>query len=1015
MAKQTAGEIGAGSDGERPSIAPSWLRRLCPWCSRKHSARTYATVPVIALILPLLAFSLFVILHLNDRERDADRKDLASTARALSAAMDLKMKMAVSALEVLAGGHAIAEGDLEHFYAEAQRVAALHHGWVLLADREGMQVFTTRDPLGTPTRPLRSTQIVKTVAETGVTQISGAFVGFAEPQVSAYLPVKLSGEIPYVLLISFNMGELSQALLDQQLPESWTVQVMDRGHHIIARNAAMDPSAELDQWSPPGDAAAGDTFTALDAHGEPALAALARSSFTGWSLVVMVPKSEIYAPLYQSLRHIGVAAAVLLLVGSATVVFVGRSIAGPMRALAAAALALGRGERLPPMAARIIEVDDVMTALIAAGAHLAEEARERGAAEAALRRSEQRFRDIAETSGDWIWETDREHRFTYFSKNGPAAFSLNPQELLGRARWEFNSDAEGGSWAPHRADLDARRPFRGLRYSFTSDGGNRIHYCVGGKPIFDDKGEFLGYRGTATNETAIVEARGRAERAENLLQDAIDSLSAGVLIYDQDDRLIMANEAWRQSYRKSLGVPAIGRTFEEVVREDLAAGRYTDAIGREREWLAKRIEHHRSGTGSLQQQIGGDRWFLVTDRRMRNGGIAGLRVDITDLKAAQAALRASEERLDRAQEIAKIGSWELDVASKQYIWSKEMFRIRGFAEDAPQPTMGSLVRTIHADDFPKVHEWLKELRNGGEPSAVEFRVRRPDGEERVISSEGRCIRDQNGAVTRVTGTAQDVTEARRTEAAREELEHQLRHSQKLEALGTLAGGIAHDLNNTLVPVVAMTKLAMKRAGGDKQMLQCLGMIHDAGNRARDLVKRVLAFSRKDRAERQEFDIANVVCEALGMLRATVPTTISLVSDIRPVPNFVGDSTQIHQVVINLVTNAMQAIGPEPGTVSVSLNTVKDPARRRPTTIRLMVSDSGCGMDEATARRIFEPFFTTKGVGEGTGLGLSVVHGIVTNHGGAIRVESRPGQGARFIIDLPTVAEQELSLPAKIPA
>ena len=162
-------------------------------------------------------------------------------------------------------------------------------------------------------------------------------------------------------------------------------------------------------------------------------------------------------------------------------------------------------------------------------------------------------------------------------------------------------------------------------------------------------------------------------------------------------------------------------------------------------------------------------------------------------------------------------------------------------------------------------------------------------------------------------------------------------------------------------------------------------------------------------------MAGVVREALAMLRATTPSTISLASDIRPVPGFVGDPTQIHQIVVNLVTNAVQAIGNAAGTVSVTLSAVVEGPGRKPTSIRLVVSDTGCGMDDATAQRIFEPFFTTKGVGEGTGLGLSVVHGIVTAQGGTIKIESRPGQGSRFVVELPMASEIEVPFAEKIPA
>src|SRR5882757_9302729 len=165
----------------------------------------------------------------------------------------------------------------------------------------------------------------------------------------------------------------------------------------------------------------------------------------------MIPRAEIYAPFYRSLWDVGLAAGMLLLLGTVIAVLVGRSIAGPVRALSDAAVALGRGTPLPPMHTRINEVNDVATALVDAATRLADQSRERDTAEAALRRSEQRFRDVAEISGDWIWETDREHRFSYFSKVDARTFGRDPRELLGRTRWEIASDSDSERWVGHRA------------------------------------------------------------------------------------------------------------------------------------------------------------------------------------------------------------------------------------------------------------------------------------------------------------------------------------------------------------------------------------------------------------------------------------------------------------------------------------------------------------------------------------------------------------------------------------
>ncbi len=197
----------------------------------------------------------------------------------------------------------------------------------------------------------------------------------------------------------------------------------------------------------------------------------------------------------------------------------------------------------------------------------------------------------------------------------------------------------------------------------------------------------------------------------------------------------------------------------------------------------------------------------------------------------------------------------------------------------------------------------------------------------------------------------------------------------------------------------MTELVLQdlpAGSGDRGPLQ---LVLAGAKRARELVGQILAFSRREQASTREFDLTDIAGEALMMLRASIPSMIALVDHIEPALPMMGDPGQLHQVLVNLVVNAAQAIGDRRGTVTVRAQRENDGSH-----IRLSVADPGCGMDGVTRERVFEPFFTTKEVGKGTGLGLSIVHGIVTNHGGAIAVESAPGQGTRFDILLPTGLE-----------
>jgi len=273
----------------------------------------------------------------------------------------------------------------------------------------------------------------------------------------------------------------------------------------------------------------------------------------------------------------------------------------------------------------------------------------------------------------------------------------------------------------------------------------------------------------------------------------------------------------------------------------------------------------------------------------------------------------------------------------------------------------------------------------------------------------------------VVAAVRDVSERQRAEEERRRLEAQLRQSQRVEALGTLAGGIAHDFNNILGAIVGHLEFALHHVTGNAQATQSIEAVRRASHRARDLVRRILMFSQLEGVHHRVVTLRPIVEEAVSLLRATIPSTVALtVTSDDPVPDILADATQLHQVIVNLCTNAWQAMEGKQGGIAIRLGgvTIDDAstlAELRPGRYaRLTVADTGCGMDAVTIDRIFEPFFTTKGIGVGTGLGLSVVHGIVRAHGGAIDVRSEPGRGTTFDLYFPAVNEPATSGEIAIP-
>lgn len=632
-------------------------------------------------------------------------------------------------------------------------------------------------------------------------------------------------------------------------------------------------------------------------------------------------------------------------------------------------------------------------------------AAERRQAEEALRHSESRFRDIAEFSADWIWESDISHRFVFLS--GPGA-----QMIYGKTRWEVaGADPETDPhWQRHKADLDARRAFRGFRFTISWPEGQVQHYSASGKPIFDGQGRFQGYRGTITNETEAVAADHRATRANRLLRDAVDSISEGFVIFDADDKLVMCNEAYRRMYPEIADLMVPGTTFAEILGAGVARGQFADAVGREDTWLRERIRQHRQLDGAIEQRLSAGRWALASERRMSDGGTAGLRIDITALKKAQVALHENQLRLDEAERIARLGCSDYNLVTGQLTWSNEAYRIFGIDIREFPPTGEAYLAFIDPRDRDRVRALWRELVRGSQPPPIEYWIVGADGEARLVRRENEIIRDSEARPLRIVSTLQDVTEQRAAEQRAHELERRLIYAQKLEALGTMAGGLAHELNNILAPVLALAKVAADDLPVGSATRSDLEMVVVASQRARDLVRQILAFGRQQPLEKQIFDLGATVRQSLQMMRATLPATIDLVERIEPVAPIHADPAQLQQVIVNLLTNAAQAIGDRFGKIVVSLTPCGGAPGQSLGAVRLSVADDGCGMDHNVAQRVFEPFFTTREADRGSGLGLSVVHGIVSSHGGRIELHTAPNEGADFSIILPAAMPAQISSP-----
>jgi PAS domain S-box-containing protein len=391
-------------------------------------------------------------------------------------------------------------------------------------------------------------------------------------------------------------------------------------------------------------------------------------------------------------------------------------------------------------------------------------------------------------------------------------------------------------------------------------------------------------------------------------------------------------------------------------------------------------------------------------------------------------LHKEKERLRFAIEAAGMGLWEWNVVTNRVFWSEDLERIHGLAPGEFGGTLDCFLDQVHDLDREVVRRSIARTLEEGSEHVIEYRIVWPNNLIRWVEERGSVIRNRRGKPIQMLGLCMDITGRKRAEqylisahgelerrveertAERKSLEEQLELSQKLEAVGRLAGGIAHDFNNLLTTIIGFSQLALRRLPADSPVRSNLNEITKAGDRAAALTRQLLAFSRKQVLQPRILELNSIVSELENMLRRVIGDDIVLQTSLQPdLGNIRADPSQMEQVIMNLVVNARDAMA-EGGFLTIE--TSREELDQSYTEhyvdlvpgsyVKLAVSDTGAGMDQATQDRIFEPFFTTKDEGRGTGLGLSTVYGIVKQSGGTILIYSEVGHGTSVKIYLPIV-------------
>lgn len=420
----------------------------------------------------------------------------------------------------------------------------------------------------------------------------------------------------------------------------------------------------------------------------------------------------------------------------------------------------------------------------------------------------------------------------------------------------------------------------------------------------------------------------------------------------------------------------------------------------------------------FQTESGESLWVVtdkipILDTKGEVVGILDITRDISRQKEAENKVAKSQERIDLALWGAELGMWDLSLTSEIFDFDVRASRIVGLPNEQQQILFDDLVKMANPEDLPiLVHRLKSHLEDEASVFEAEWRITDGRGGWRWILQKGKVVdRTSYGEPLRLSGTFLDVTSRKEIESEHDTLERKMQHTQKLESLGVLAGGIAHDFNNILTGILSQTGLArMEVQKGDADVDDHLRKIESAAQRMAQLTRQMLAYSGRAKFEIRRFDLNEVIEEIVFLLKASIGKKARYEMDLSEEPPYVeGDATQIHQVILNLVTNASDALGGKQGRISLRTGFADLPENDLKIVpwgsdlspgkfVYVDVEDDGCGMDEETRTKLFEPFFTTKFTGRG--LGMSAVLGIVRSHGGLIKVKSAPGVGSVFRVYLP---------------
>jgi PAS domain S-box-containing protein len=619
---------------------------------------------------------------------------------------------------------------------------------------------------------------------------------------------------------------------------------------------------------------------------------------------------------------------------------------------------------------------------------------------------------LSEASPDAMYIKDDQGRYLLFNHAAGRMVGKDPAEVIGKDdRDIFPVEEALAIIAADRRVLDSGAVAT-LEESLTTTTGLTTFLTTKG-PIRDPEGKVSALFGIARDITMRKQIeedlRASEEKFSNIFHmspDAVDltHMESGVLL------------ELNQSYVNMFGYARDELLGHSTLPADL--GIWVRAEDREHHVAELRARGIVIGRESLMRRKDGGTFFALISSSVLE--IKGERCnlsmarDITDQKRAEEALRESSRRLELATASARLGIWDRNLVEGTSVWNDRMYEMYGLDRQAVPPSYRDWCRdTLHPEDRAAMDALVQAAIAGDRPYDAAFRIVRPDGAIRHIKSNGHVLRDAGGRAIGIIGINQDLTPQVEAEAEQRRLQSELQHAEKLESLGSLAGGVAHDMNNVLAAIMGMASALRATHSDQDPQAKPLDTITRACARGRDVVKSLLYFARKDLEAAGPVNLNAIAQEMVQLLSHTTLRRVQISTDFQePLGLIEGDGGALSHALINLCVNAVDSM-PDGGTLWIQTR------RSEQRGITISIRDSGEGMSPELIRQSVEPFFTTKPVGKGTGLGLAMVYGTVKAHKGSFEIRSEPGQGTEVILGFPPLpgspAEQADPPQALVPA